>query len=291
MKDRVFLAYIAVCIFWGSTYLAIKIGVQEIPPMLFASIRFFVAGGIMLLYGSIRKLEFPKTKREVFGIGSVGLIMLTGGNGIIVYAEQWIDSGIASMMVATTPIFIALLEKLFIKNVKISTKGYIGLFVGFYGVYLLISPGASGSIIKFSDAIIILFATFLWSLGSVRSKMVKSNCSIVNNIGIQMVFGGFGLMIMSFVLKEYGNLTFSARGIMAMIYLIVFGSLVGYSCYIYILNKWPATKAGTYAYVNPVVAVILGNVILSEPISIRMVFSMATILFGVFIVQKSKIMI
>ncbi|GAU78517.1 EamA family transporter [Fusibacter sp. 3D3] len=291
MKNKVFMAYLAVCFFWGSTYLAIKIGVTDMPPMFFAGSRFLIAGSIMLTYAKLKGLPFPKGFKSIKGLSIVGILMLLGGNGLIVYAEQWVDSGVASMMVATMPLFIALLERLLIRSVKLSKLGYFGLLIGFYGVYRLITPSGLHQGMNPTYVGIILLATFLWSLGSVYSKMVVSEGSIVNNIGIQMLSGGIGLMIISVLAGELSRLTLSRSSLMALAYLIVFGSIVGYSSYIYVLAHWPATKAGTYAYINPMVAMILGFFILNEPVTIQMVSSMIIILLGVFAVQRSKIQV
>ncbi len=289
MKNKVFLAYLAVCFFWGSTYLAIKIGVQDMPPMFFAGTRFLIAGSLMLLYGRFKGYPLPKDFKTIKALSIIGLLMLLGGNGLIVYAEQWVDSSVASMMVATMPLFIALLDKILIKSVELNKWSYVGLLIGFYGVYQLISPSGISPVMRLSDAGIILLAVFLWSLGSVYSTMVKSESSIINKIGIQMLAGGAGLMFVAGITGELTRITFTQSSLLALLYLIIFGSLVGYSSYIYVLANWSATKAGTYAYINPIVAIVLGFIILNEPITFKMIISMIIILLGVFIVQKSKI--
>jgi len=288
MKDdtKAILAFIAVCIVWGSTYLAIRIGVSEVQPFIFAGIRFTLAGSLMLLYAKIKNLEFPKSKRDVLNITIVGLFLLLGGHGLVVWTEQWVASSIASILVATVPLFIAIIE-LFVPNgSRLTLKGWIGLILGFIGVVFLTFTDSS-SAIDVKGAILLLLASLLWAVGSVYQNTFKATGSTVSHIGIEMVVGGISLLIVGLL---YGNinLDITLKGISALLYLIVFGSFIGYSSYIYILQKWPPSKAGTYAYINPIVAVILGALILNEAINLRIIISTFIILIGVVLVQTSK---
>jgi drug/metabolite transporter (DMT)-like permease len=283
------LAYILVSFFWGSTYLAIKIGVEDMPPMFFAGVRFIIAGLIMIVFSYIRGYAFPAGKSEFSRLSLIGLFMLLGGNGLVVFAEQWVDSGVASLIMATIPIFAGVLEHFFIRTTRLTLKALSGLLLGFFGVYFLLVPAEHGISIDIPGILVLLSASFLWSTGTVLSKTFKGNSSIVSNIGIQMFAGGVGLMFVSAITGEFSRVRFSMNSVLAIAYLVVFGSLVAYSSYIYLLQKWPATKAGTYAYINPLVAVSLGAIFLGEKINFLMILSMAAILLGVLIVQKSKI--
>lgn len=283
------LAYVLVSFFWGSTYLAIKIGVEGMPPMFFAGVRFLIAGSIMIVFSAIRGYAFPASMREFSRLSLIGLFMLLGGNGLVVFAEQWVDSGVASLMMATIPIFAGVLEHFFIRTTRLTLKALLGLLLGFFGVYFLLIPAEHGISIDIPGILILLSASFLWSTGTVLSKTFKGKSSIVSNIGIQMFAGGVGLMFVSAITGEFSRVSFSMNSVLAIAYLVVFGSLVAYSSYIYLLQKWPATKAGTYAYINPLVAVSLGAIFLGEKINFLMILSMAAILLGVLIVQKSKI--
>lgn len=288
-KNKVFLAYLAVCFFWGSTYLAIKIGVEDLAPSVLAGTRFLIAGTVMLLYAKMTGKAFPALKSDFIKNALVGIFMLLGANGLVVYAEQWVDSGVTSLMVSLVPIWIAIIELLILRTVKLSLKGYFGLLLGLFGVYLLVRPGNSISMIDVKGVIFLLTATFLWASGSMISQYVKKKEAIIANIGFQMLFGGIGLGIVSIITGDIFTAHFTLKGVLSVLYLITFGSIIGFSSYIYILQKWPATKAGTYAYVNPVVAVVLGFFILDEPLTMSMVFSMAVILIGVYMVQTAKI--
>jgi drug/metabolite transporter (DMT)-like permease len=283
------LAYILVSFFWGSTYLAIKIGVEDMPPMFFAGVRFLIAGLIMIVFSYIRGYAFPAGKSEFSRLSLIGLFMLLGGNGLVVFAEQWVDSGVASLIMATIPIFAGVLEHFFIRTTRLTFKALSGLLLGFFGVYFLLVPADHGISIDIPGILVLLSASFLWSTGTVLSKTFKGNSSIVSNIGIQMFAGGVGLMFVSAITGEFSRVRFSMNSVLAIAYLVVFGSLVAYSSYIYLLQKWPATKAGTYAYINPLVAVSLGAIFLGEKINFLMILSMVGIFLGVLIVQKSKI--
>ncbi|KUK84659.1 MAG: DMT(Drug/metabolite transporter) superfamily permease [Mesotoga infera] len=283
------LAYILVSFFWGSTYMAIKIGVEDMPPMFFAGVRFLIAGLIMIVFSFIRGYAFPAGKSEFSRLSLIGLFMLLGGNGLVVFAEQWVDSGVASLIMATIPIFAGVLEHFFIRTTRLTLKALSGLLLGFFGVYFLLVPAEHGISIDIPGILVLLSASFLWSTGTVLSKTFKGNSSIVSNIGIQMFAGGVGLMFVSAITGEFSRVRFSMNSVLAIAYLVVFGSLVAYSSYIYLLQKWPATKAGTYAYINPLVAVSLGAIFLGEKINFLMILSMVGIFLGVLIVQKSKI--
>lgn len=218
----------------------------------------------------------------------VGLFLLLGGNGLVVYAEQTIDSGIASLVISTVPLFMVVFEVFVFKTAKISFIGFLGLVLGLFGVYYLISPNNVGNI-DLLGALLVVGAALFWSFGSVYSKTINSKGTLITGIGIQMLAGGLGQAVISIMLGEYSDVNFTVNSTLALLYLIVFGSIVAYSSYIYVLSKWPATRVSTYAYVNPVVALFLGYFLLSEPLNSRIVISIAMILLAVFIVQKSKI--
>lgn len=283
-----YLAYVSVCIFWGSTFLAIRIGISDIPPMLFGGLRFLTAGFIVLLFAYLKGLKFPDTFKDVMHLSLIGLIMMLGSNGLVVWSEQWVESGTTSLLVATSPLWIAIIQMALPERTAIGFKGWLGLIIGFAGVTLLIYSGRDAGTVDMRGGILISIAAFLWALGSVLSKRLPCSGSIVARIGIQMLAGGVGQFTTGVILGELPRLHFSAQGTGALLYLIFFGSIAGYSSYIYLLQKWPVVKAGTYAYVNPAVAVILGAVVLGEQISMSVIVSFLIILCGVFLVQFSR---
>ncbi|HZK84266.1 MAG TPA: EamA family transporter [Desulfosporosinus sp.] len=287
-ETTVILAYIAVCILWGSTYLAIRIGVSDFPPELFAGFRFLIAGSLVLLFAHFKGYKFPENRTDVRRQAIVGLFLLLGGNGVVVWAEQWVYSGATALIMAIVPMFNAILELFLSNGPRLGLKGWLGLLLGFAGVALLVLSGSEVNIIDTTGGLLLLLAAFSWSLGSVYSKTFKPSGTTVANIGIQMFAAGIALTIVGLLLGEASNIHLTSKGVGAMAYLVLFGSILGYSSYIYILQKWPASKAGTYAYVNPVVGVILGAVILGEPVSPNVFLSAIIILSGVFLVQLSK---
>lgn len=285
---KALLAYIAVCFFWGSTYLAIRIGVQDSPPLVFAGIRFIIAGTLLLGFCKLKGYSLPKEKKDIINMSIVGLLMLLGGNGLVVYAEQWVSSGIASLIVATVPLFMAVIEFFFLRNVRLDFKAVSGLLLGFGGVAYLMLGDAATAAIDLKGLVMLMLASLFWAAGSVHSKAIKFKGHIFANIGTQMLAGGIGLTITSFIKGEFAQLHFTLNSVLAISYLIIFGSIVGYSCYIYILQKWTAAKAGTYAYVNPIVAILLGALLLGESITTSVIISMIIVIIGIILVQNSK---
>jgi drug/metabolite transporter (DMT)-like permease len=279
---------LAVCFFWGSTYLAIRVGVQDSPPLLFAGIRFIIAGALMLSFCKLKGYALPREKPHITNMAITGLLMLLCGNGLVVFAEQWVSSGIASLIIATVPLFMAIIEFFFLRTVKMDMKAISGLLLGFGGVAYLVLGNSETAAIDLKGLVVLMLASLFWAAGSVYSKLIKFKGHIFANIGTQMFAGGIGLVLVSLIKGEFSELHFTQNSLLALLYLIVFGSFVGYSCYIYILQKWPAAKAGTYAYVNPIVAIMLGALLLREQISISVVVSMVVVILGIILVQSSK---
>lgn len=271
-------AYLAVCIIWGSTYLAMRIAVSEFPPLLFAGIRFLSAGILVLAFALVKKHPFPESWKDVLKSSVPGLFMLMGANGLVMWAEQWVHSGITSLLLSTTPLFVALLETVLFRENKIKVSGWVCLLIGFTGTAMLILSGAGIGSVDIAGGMIVLLAAVFWSLGSIYSKKVKYTGHIVTHIGIQMLAAGTGLTTIGVLTGEASRISISTNTVLAMIYLVLFGSIIGYSSNMFVLSKWPASIAITSAYVNPIVAVILGVVILQEAINARMaVFMMITL--------------
>lgn len=283
------MAYILVCIIWGSTYLAIRIGVQSMPPFLFAGIRNLVAGSIILLFSYFKRLEFPKGFKEYGKISVVGIFLLGICNTLVVIAEMRINSSTAALLLALIPIFIVLIEQFIPGGSGISLTGWFGMFIGFAGVGILSFSGGSEFDMDMFGITLLFLSCLSWATGSVYSKRTEFTGSIVTQIGIQMFAGGTLQVLMGLIAGEVSRFKYSPSGFGAMLYLILVGSLIGYTSYIYLISVWPVSKAGTYAYVNPVVAMFLGWLILHEAITVKMIISAALILAGVLVVQKSKI--
>ncbi len=284
-ESKVIIAYLAVSIIWGSTYLVNRIGVSELPPELFSGIRFIIAGGLLFVYTMARKEAFPLGIKGIWQQVLVGLLF-QGGIGLVVWTAQWVHSGVTSLIVATGPLFIAMIEFLIPGGNKPGIKAWLGLLLGFGGMSLLVFSGENAASVNIWGAILLLLASFIWAIGSVYIQRIDSGGSTLANLSIQMLAGGVMLALIGIGLGELPRLHFTATGILVTLYLIVFGSIVGYGSYLYVLQKWPATKAGTYAYVNPVVALFLGGTV-GEPVSMSMIVSALIIIGGVVLVQMS----
>ncbi len=289
-KDKkVLAAYLVVCVVWGSTYLAIKIGVSGFPPLLFAGTRHVAAGVLMTGYSLIRKHKFPKDFKEVLQAAIVGLFLLTAANGLVVYAEQWVDYGFVSLAVAINPILILILETIVLRRYKASPVQILGMLFGFSGVALLVGTGVDISGVPPISVIFVFLAPFFWATGSVIGGSRKIRGSIVSISGIQMLSGGIGQLIIGTIRGEISRISGITTGsLYAWIYLVLFGSIIAYSCYQYTLRKLPASIAGTSTYVNPVIGVALGAAVLNENISPGTVASTVVILTSVILIGSSK---
>ena len=288
LKGKALIAYLVVCVFWGSTYLAIKIGVTELPPFLFAGLRFFVAGVILLALA--RALGDPLPRRSDWRtLAIVGLLLLAGGNAFVVWSEQYIGSGIASIFVVTVAMWTALFDAIIPGgSSELNWRVVAGLLLGFLGTLLLV--GATPAEILAADKrgpLALTMASASWSLGSVYAKRHPTQASPYMGAAFQMMVGGSAVALVGTVLGEWAAWHLSSRGIGAIAYLVIFGSILGYSAYSYALRHASATIVGTYAYVNPVIAVLLGWLLLHEPVGTRTFVAMGMILVAVVWIQFS----
>jgi len=281
------LAYLTVCIVWGSTYLAIKIGVTGIAPLFFTALRFLIAGTLMLGFAIVRGYKFPTLAREVVQHGIVGLLLLFGGTGFVGLASRYISSGSSSLIVASSPLLMALFQMAVYPEMrKTDWRIWLGLVIGFGGVGLLIVSGGGEMSLDPRGVALVLAAVTLWCVGTIYSRTVKPQCHVVVQIGLQMLIAGIGIMIASFLSGENHTLQVSTSSLLALFYLVFFGSILAYSAFIYIIQQWPLSRASTYAYINPVIAVLLGWLVLNEPVTPSILLSMVVILSGVILVQS-----
>lgn len=290
MTPRALTAYLVLCVVWGSTYLAIRIGVQELPPALLAGIRFVVAGGLLLGVARLLGRPFPTRARDWTTNVLVGVLLLMGANGLVVWAEQYVASGIASIFVVTVSLWLALFDAVIPgSRARPTAAQFAGLLVGFAGTILLV--GTDLEELRRADwrgPIALTVAAALWSLGSVVSQRrpVETGGPYVNS-GLQQLSGGIALLLVATLAGEWSALRFSWAGVGAVAYLIVFGSIVGFTAYVYVLRHLPATVAGTYAYANVVVAVFLGWLVLDEPVTTRTLVAMGIVIGAVIWVKRT----
>jgi drug/metabolite transporter (DMT)-like permease len=288
LKGKALIAYLVVCVFWGSTYLAIKVGVTELPPFLFAGLRFLVAGLVLLVLARALGDPLPK-KSDWRTLTIVGLLLLAGGNAFVVWSEQYIGSGIASIFVVTVAMWTALFDAIIPGGSgELNWRIIAGLLLGFLGTLLLV--GASPAEILAADKrgpIALTIASASWSLGTVYAKRHPTRASPYMGAAFQMIVGGTAVALVGTLLGEWASWHLSSRGIGAIAYLVIFGSVLGYSAYSYALRHASATIVGTYAYVNPVIAVLLGWLLLHEPVGPRTFVAMGMILVAVVWIQFS----
>jgi drug/metabolite transporter (DMT)-like permease len=290
LRGRALFAYLIVCIFWGSTYLAIRIGVGVLPPFLFAGIRFVIAGALLAAVALALGDHLPQSAADWRVLAIVGILLLTAGNSFVVWAEQYTPSGVASVFVVTVALWMAFFDALVPGGSgDLNWRVVLGLAIGFVGTVLLV--GANPRDLLHADLrgpIALTWASASWSLGSVYAKRHPTNTSPYMAAAIQMLAGGAVATLVGTAHGEWHHWALSERGAGALAYLIIFGSILGYSAYGYALRHASPTIVGTYAYVNPVIAVLLGWIVLREPITARMVLAMSMILGAVVWIQLSR---
>jgi drug/metabolite transporter (DMT)-like permease len=290
-QRRAFGAWVLVCIFWSTTFLAIRIGVQTLPPLaMISGARYLVAGIILSFIIALRGVPLP-SRDSWPGHALLGFLMLGLGNGALVWAEQWIPSGMAAVMVAAIPFWMIGIEALLPSGERIRPLQFVGLLLGFGGLVLLVSSdlaqaGGATSRQILHGAIAIQISCCGWALGSAYSKRHARHENALGAAAMQMVFGGTLLLLTGTLIGEWHHAAFTARGMMAWGYLIVFGALVGYASYIYALKYLPVSMVSLYAYVTPILAVVLGAVVMREPFTPRMAVAVAIIFAGMVVVRR-----
>ena len=291
MRFSVALAFIIVCVVWGSTYLAIRFVIETAPPFFTAGTRWAVAG--FLLYAVIRLRGAQRPSRSHwFSAFVVGGLMLLAGHGAVVWAEQWIPSGLTSILVATVPMWVTLVESVNYKK-KPNWKVLIALLAGFAGVIILVEdmPTLGEGMIGTFAAVAILFGALAWGSGSFYSRTAKMPDSHFLGVAMQMIVGGVLLFSASFVTGEFAGLqlaSMSPRSFAALVYLIVFGSLVAFTSYIWLLKQIRPSRVATYAYINPVVALLLGLALADEQLTPRSIVSAIVIIISVAVITIVK---
>jgi len=278
------LAFGLVYVLWGSTYLAIKLAIETIPPFVMAGARFLIAGG--LLYAVARLLGAPRPARGEWGPASiVGLFLLLGGNGLVVLGQKTVPSGLASLIVAGVALWMALFDALRPGGKWPTLPAAVGLLGGFAGVALLIGPWSGG--VHPWGALALVGATISWALGSIYARGARLPKSPFIATAVEMMAGGAALLVLSLVTGQSAQLDFSTismKSVAAMAYLLVFGSIVAFTAYVWLLSVKPASLVATYAYVNPVVAVALGALFAGEAMGPRTLVAAAFIVASVAVI-------
>lgn len=293
MKSRIWLALIALYVAWGSTYLAIRFAVESIPPFFMAGTRFLIAGLIVYTWRRLAGDPAP-TLAQWRSSAVIGLFLLLGGNGLITWAEQHVPSGIAALLAAAVPLWIVVVEAVKPNGKRPNWQTSAGVLIGLAGIAILADPlKASGEKVSFDliGVLALMVASLLWAIGSVYSKSAELPKSALLGTGMEMLAGSAGLFLAGLASGETSRLNLAAitpTSLMGMGYLVVVGSLVGFVSYTWLLRNAPTTMVMTYAYVNPLVAVFLGSLVVQEALTPQVLVAAPLILSALALINMSR---
>ena len=279
-------AFAIVYLVWGSTFLAILFAIQSLPPFLMASARFLVAGSLLYAWSRFMSGAPAPSRAEWRAAAAVGALLLLGGNGLLVWSEQRIPSGVAALLVGTVPCFMALIDWLRPGGTRPSGHVVAGLVLGLLGLVWLVGPDTlmGGGRVDLLGATVVVLGSFSWAAGSIYSRHVATPASPFLSTAMQMLAGGVALLVLSVSLGEpwaFDVYAVTLRSALGLLYLIVLGSLVAFSAYVWLLRASTPARVSTYAYVNPVVAVLLGAAFAGEALTVRMAVAAVVIVSGV----------
>jgi drug/metabolite transporter (DMT)-like permease len=288
---KTLLAFAIIYLVWGSTFLAIRVGVREVPPFLLAGMRFFVAGAVLYAWMRAKCTPSP-TRREWGSVSLLAVLIFVMDYGLVFWAEQRVPSGITAVMLATIPVFMTLAEILLLRTQRLTLRLAFALLVGMGGVAVLVSrsAGFGESPVDTSGAVALVVAAIGWSLGSVLTRKLPLPESKVMSSGAQMLAGGIFLILTAMMLGEFKGLDLKAVSYgawLALAYLIVAGSIVAFTAYVWLIHHESPTKVGTYAYVNPVVAVLVGYFLGGEALGARTVLGTLLVLVSVVVITTT----
>ena len=289
---KTLLAFSIIYFVWGSTFFAIRIGVQEMPPLLFAAMRFLAAGLALSGWMAARREPLP-SKSQWMSVLLLAFLIFLVDYGLLFWAEQRVPSGIAAVMMATIPAFIALAEIVFLRTQKLTVRLALALLIGVGGVGVLLSHSLNlgAAAIDTRGALALIVAAVSWSIASVLSKKLPLPASKAQSSGLQMLLGGGLLTLAAASLGEFHTFhpaSVSPQAWFALLYLIVFGSIIGFTAYVWLIHHESPTKVGTYAYVNPVVAVLLGYFAGGEPLGVRTIIGTLCILVSIIVITTTR---
>ncbi len=291
---KIIVAFGLVYVFWGSTYLGIGIAVEQIPPAIMCAARFLIAGVLMLAYCALTGRRILFSARQLGHLAAVGILLLMGGNLTLSYAEKIVPTGLSALLVAVTPLWFLVLDSLLLGDHHISRRGKIGLSIGIAGVLVLIWPDLqhhnSLGQRELLWSLALPLGSFSWAFGSVLSKKWQTAATDpFSAIAWQVVFAGLANLLFALIVERHAKVVWTYRGVGAILYLVVCGSWIGYTAYIWLLQHVPTSKVSTYAYVNPVVAVFLGWLVLHERIDRYIAMGSAIIVASVVLVTSAKV--
>jgi drug/metabolite transporter (DMT)-like permease len=284
---RAYTALVAVCIFWGTTYLGIRMGLESFPPLILVATRFVLSGSLMLGAAWLMGVHIPRG-RELWQTALYGVMTLGVGNGCLVYAETWVNSGMAALFITVSPFWLVGLEAAFPRGERLHAPTIVGMLIGSVGSALLVGPSAlaqgfGSDLVK--GFLVLQLGSLGWSLGSILQRRQPSKAHPVVSGAVQQLAAGLVFVLPALLVREH-PIQWHTRGVTALLYLVVFGSIVGYSAYIYAMDKLPVAVVSIYTYINPVVAVILGWLFYREAFGKTEAMAMVIIFLGVAIVKR-----
>lgn len=283
-----YLAWATICVVWGTTYLAIKLALDTIPPFLMGGLRYTIAGGVLAAYLAARGQRLPP-RAEWRAFALIGLLMLGFGNGGVVLAEQWVPSGLAAVVIATSPFWMVGLDALLSGGERLRARQLSGLAIGFVGIVILVGPDLvldTGSRRATAAGIVALqLACAGWALGTAYSRRKAPHVEPIPAAALQMLFGGAFMLLAGTAFGEWAHLRITPSGSLLLLYLALFGAVAGFVAYLHALRHLPVAFVSLYAYVNPVIAVALGTWLLAEPFNWRMAIAIAVVLLGMTVVS------
>ena len=291
-RTRILLSFACVYLFWGSTYLAMRYGVEVLPPFVLGSLRFLMAGVLMLAGAAALRMKVWPSRQELVRLVVIGVLMLGCGNTSVIWSEQYLPTGLAALIVAVIPLYAALIEIFLPRGEGLRVKGWIGVCMGFAGLVFLLWPGLReglrGDSRQIIAAAVLLGGALCWTSASIISRRSSFRLGGFVVAGWEMLFGGVFNVLMMLATKGYHGAQWGLQAWASTLYLVTFGSILTYSAYVYLLKHVAVSKVATYAYVNPVIAVILGVIFLKERFVVVEYIGMAAILVAVFLVTSSK---
>lgn len=292
-RFAVILAFGLVYLFWGSTYLAIDIAVQSIPPALMCGVRFSIAGVVMLAVCAATGRRIWYSARQIALSAVVGILLLMGGNLTLSWAELSVPSGLAALIIAITPLWFLVLDSMLLGHHRISGRGKAGLALGMVGLFVLFWPELHSTSTlgrrELWASVALIGGSFSWALGSVLSKRWQSGMDVFSATGWQVTAAGAANFLFAVAAGDFSRVAWTPRGVGAVLYLVVCGSWIGYTAYIWLLAHVPTSKVSTYAYVNPVVAVFLGWLILHERVDRFILMGSVIVVLSVILVTSAKV--
>jgi drug/metabolite transporter (DMT)-like permease len=292
-----YLAWVTVCLVWGTTYLGIRIALESIPPFSMAAMRWLAAGAILIVMLKARGERLPP--REAWpSLAILGILLLGFGNGGVVWAEQSVPSGLTAVLVSTIPFWMVAIERFMPTAERLTPRRLAGLAIGFVGIVILVwpeiqrsptTPSTSfGTGTFFGGVVATQLACFGWAIGSSYARRRRHDENVLGAAAVEMIIAGVCLLAPAAIRGEWSELSFTPRTSGALAYLILAGSVVGFSAYAYALKHLPLTTVSLYAYINPVIAVVLGTLMLREPFSARIAIAGAVVLAGMAMVRESS---